>query len=232
MGSRIKEFLARCVVLFLLVFMIVSLAFVSRLTKRNTESWPVSSYTYQRMMAATVMVISAYGSGAGVVIDPDGTILTCNHILEFKFNLGQGNYIRIPTTRAIIKTLDGRRLEGKVIWNDPSRDLAKIKVDAELPYVSIRTRPVEIGEPLITIGHPLSLWWSVSHSKVMAPKRRAKGARFYLIQIQMDVNRGNSGGGLFDENGQLVGIVSGGIASNGIAFAIPTEIYCKIQSCK
>ena len=156
--------------------------------------------------------------GSGVVVSPNGLVLTNNHVVE-------------RGTRFRVQLLDGRELAAKVVGTDPSGDLAVLKLQTEerMPYLPIgRSEDLMIGETVIAIGNPFGLANTVTTGVVSAVHRNFKnGDRtlFDFIQTDASINPGNSGGPLININGDLVGINTAilGDRNAGIGFAIPSD---------
>jgi serine protease DegQ len=159
------------------------------------------------------------GKGSGVIISPDGYLVTNNHVIE------GANRIRITT-------MDDKKYDGRLIGADPDADLAIVKIDAtNLPHADLgNSDDLKVGEYVIAIGNPLGIGTTVTHGIISATNRRnlrVSEDRFLKEALQTDapINKGNSGGALANMNGQLIGIntaiysESGG--SIGIGFAIP-----------
>ncbi len=160
------------------------------------------------------------GLGSGVIVSPDGYILTNNHVIE--------------TADAIEVSLnDGRKFAARLIGRDPETDLAVLKVDdkAQLPVITFAGgEPLDVGDVVLAIGNPFGVGQTVTMGIVSALGRSQLGINTFEDYIQTDaaINPGNSGGALVDSRGNLVGINtaiysrSGG--SLGIGFAIPVSI--------
>ncbi len=156
--------------------------------------------------------------GSGVIVSPDGYVLTNNHVVE------RGARFRVGL-------LDGRELLAKVVGTDPSSDLAVLKLDAKerLPFaVTGRSDDLLIGETVIAIGNPFGLSHTVTTGVVSAVHCNFKaGDRtlFDFVQTDASINPGNSGGALLDIEGRLVGVNTAilGDRSAGIGFAIPID---------
>ena len=156
--------------------------------------------------------------GSGVIVSPDGYVLTNNHVVE------RGARLRVGL-------LDGRELIAKVVGTDPSSDLAVLKLEAKerLPFVPMgRSDELLIGETVIAIGNPFGLAHTVTTGVVSAVHRNFKaGDRtlFDFVQTDASINPGNSGGPLLDIDGRLVGVNTAilGERSAGIGFAIPID---------
>ncbi|HET8941443.1 MAG TPA: Do family serine endopeptidase [Rudaea sp.] len=158
--------------------------------------------------------------GSGFIISTDGYILTNNHVIE-------------GADKVVVRLSDRRELDAKVVGADKPSDIALLKVDAtNLPTVTIGdSSKLKPGQWVVAIGSPFDFDHSVTHGIISYVGRSSRdGSEQYVPFIQTDVpiNRGNSGGPLFNLAGQVVGINSQ-IYSNtgssvGISFAIPINI--------
>ena len=170
------------------------------------------------------MPLMAYGSG--VIISSDGYIVTNNHVVQ-------------DATEIEVTLNDKRTYRAKIIGNDPSTDLALVKIEAEdLPYLSYgNSDEVQVGEWVLAVGNPFNLTSTVTAGIVSAKARDinilgSNTAIETFIQTDAAVNKGNSGGALVNNEGELVGI-NAAIASNtgyyeGYSFAIPVNIVRKV----
>ncbi|RHW17991.1 Do family serine endopeptidase [Sphingomonas gilva] len=169
----------------------------------------------------------AQSLGSGFIISADGYVVTNNHVIAAGTQGAVVEEIRVTLP-------DRREFVAKLIGRDPESDLALLKIDATgLPFVrfgdSTETR---VGDWVLAIGNPFGLGGSVSAGIVSALHRStgANGSAAYDRYIQTDaaINRGNSGGPMFDLNGNVVGINSSIFSPTGgnvgIGFAIPAEI--------
>ena len=158
--------------------------------------------------------------GSGVIVSPDGVILTNNHVIE--------NMTEIKVVFA-----DRREFEAELLFTDSQTDLAVLQIDAgePLPFLEFaNSDAVEVGDVVLAIGNPFGVGQTVTNGIISALARTAVSISDYQFFIQTDaaINPGNSGGALVDINGDLVGINtaiysrSGG--SNGIGFAIPARL--------
>ena len=159
--------------------------------------------------------------GSGFIISPDGYVLTNNHVVD-------------GADEILIKLSDRRELEAKVVGTDKESDVALLKITSptNLPTVPIGdSGKLKPGQWVVAIGSPFGLDHSITHGVVSFVGRSNGGAdQQYVPFIQTDVpiNRGNSGGPLFNLDGQVVGINSQ-IFSNtggymGVSFAIPINV--------
>ncbi|MCS6895579.1 MAG: Do family serine endopeptidase [Bacteroidia bacterium] len=166
------------------------------------------------------------GSGSGVIISPDGYIVTCNHVIE-------------KASRIQVVLYDNRTFKASVVGTDPSTDLALLKIDAsELPYLEFGdSDQLRVGDWVLAVGNPFNLTSTVT-AGIVSAKGRALGLlreQFRIesfIQTDAAVNPGNSGGALVSLDGKLVGINTA-IASTtgsfaGYSFAVPSGIARKV----
>jgi Do/DeqQ family serine protease len=158
------------------------------------------------------------GMGSGVIVSPEGYVLTNNHVVE-------------GADQIEIVLHDGRRTQAQVIGTDPDTDLAvlKIKLDRLPVIVWGNSDELQVGDRLLAIGNPFGVGQTVTSGIVSALGRNRLGINTFENFIQTDaaINPGNSGGALVDVNGNLIGINtaiysrSGG--NMGIGFAIPVS---------
>ena len=173
------------------------------------------------------------GAGSGVIISPDGYVVTNNHVIE-------------GADKIMVHLNDRRAFEGKVIGRDPSTDLALLKIDADdLAILAFgNSDDVKVGEWVLAVGNPMNLTSTVTAGIVSAKARNINllqndpSREIFPIEsfIQTDaaVNPGNSGGALVNAKGELIGINSA-IASAtgqyvGYSFAIPANIVRKVTN--
>ena len=158
------------------------------------------------------------GLGSGVIVSPNGYILTNNHVVEGADNI-----------EVILN--DSRKVKAKIIGTDPDTDLAILKIEIDnLPAIVLgNSETLEIGDQVLAIGNPFGVGQTVTGGIVSALGRNQLGINTFENFIQTDaaINPGNSGGALVDTQGRLLGINtaiysrSGG--SMGIGFAIPVS---------
>lgn len=156
------------------------------------------------------------GAGSGVIISKDGYIVTNNHVVS-------------GATSLKVTTTDGTEYDASVVGNDSQTDLAVIKVDANnLQAATLGDSDIlQVGDPAIAIGNPLGeLGGTVTTGIISATDRQITidDETMTLLQTDAAINPGNSGGGLFNADGNLIGIVNAKESSTGIeglGFAIP-----------
>lgn len=161
------------------------------------------------------------GAGSGVIISPDGYIITNNHVIQ--------GAVEISVTLN-----DNRTLMAELVGTDPKNDIALLKInsDEDLPVVPFGdSDDTQIGEWVLAVGNPFNLTSTVTAGIISAKSRDLSGGQSF-IQTDAAVNPGNSGGALVNVNGELVGIntaISSQTGSYvGYSFAVPSNIARKI----
>jgi Do/DeqQ family serine protease len=160
------------------------------------------------------------GLGSGVVISPDGYIVTNHHVVD-------------GAEQITVEFADRRSFPAKLVGNDPPSDLAVLKVDAkDLPVLTLGDSDrVRVGDVVLAVGNPLGVGQTVTAGIISAKGRRtglSDGSFEDFLQTDAPINQGNSGGALVNTSGELVGINSqifsptGG--NIGIGFAIPSNM--------
>ena len=162
--------------------------------------------------------------GSGVIISSDGYVVTNNHVVA-------GNVREIS---AVLP--DKREVKGELVGRDPMTDIAVVKIAARnlpvLPWGD--SSKIKVGQWVLAVGSPFALDQTVTLGIVSAVGRTGMGLTDYEDFIQTDaaINRGNSGGGLVDARGEVVGIntaiVSEGGGSNGVGFAVSSNLARRI----
>jgi Do/DeqQ family serine protease len=157
--------------------------------------------------------------GSGVIVSPDGYVLTNHHVIEGADDIE-------------VVLADGRELSARVKGVDPESDLAVLKVEGDgLPTITFGSvEGLHVGDVVLAIGNPFGFGNTVTHGIVSALGRNHLGINRFedFIQTDAPINPGNSGGALVDSSGNLIGInstiysQSGG--SMGIGFAIPVSL--------
>ena len=163
------------------------------------------------------------GAGSGVVYSEDGYILTNNHVID--------------GARSIKVTLhDGTSLQAKLVAADSQNDIAVIKVSGKklVPVTLSEKKDLAVGDLAVAIGNPLGTLAGTATEGIISGLEREitlEGKTMKLLQISASINPGNSGGGVFDQYGQLIGLVvakSSGSNVEGLGFAIPVDTVKKI----
>ncbi|WP_353344494.1 DegQ family serine endoprotease [Litorivita sp. NS0012-18] len=160
--------------------------------------------------------------GSGFVISEDGYIVTNNHVIE-------------GADEIIIEFFSGKELEAKIIGTDPTTDIALLKVEADGPleYVSFGDSDImRVGDWVVAMGNPLGQGFSVSAGIVSARNRALSGTYDDYIQTDAAINRGNSGGPLFNLDGQVVGVNTAILSPNGgsigIGFSMASNVVTRV----
>ena len=165
------------------------------------------------------------GTGSGVIVSPDGFIITNNHVIE-------------DATKIEVTTNDNIRYDAKLVGTDPYTDIAVLKIQTKksLPYLYFgNSDNTKIGEWVLAIGNPFNLNSTVTAGIISAKSRdlnKLDRRNQSFIQTDAAVNQGNSGGALVNLNGELIGIntaittISGGF--EGYSFAVPSNIARKV----
>tara|TARA_B100001063_G_scaffold247366_1_gene293389 strand:- start:28648 stop:30051 length:1404 start_codon:yes stop_codon:yes gene_type:complete len=163
------------------------------------------------------------GTGSGVIISPDGYIITNNHVIEDSQQLS-------------VTLNDNRTLTAKIIGTDPKTDIALLKVesDEQLPYTTFGdSDTAKIGEWVLAVGNPFNLTSTVTAGIISAKSRDLSGQSTQsFIQTDAAVNPGNSGGALVNTAGELIGINTAITSQTGsyigYSFAVPSNIAKKV----
>jgi serine protease Do len=159
------------------------------------------------------------GVGSGFLISGDGAIVTNHHVVA-------------GATEILVRLDDGRDFEAELVGSDPQTDLALLRIETgdELPYVvfgdSAQVRP---GDNVIAVGNPFGLGGTVTAGIVSAVARDIQAGPYdEFIQIDAAINRGNSGGPLFNEAGEVIGVNTAIFSPTGvnvgIGFAVPSNL--------
>lgn len=163
-------------------------------------------------------VFPQQGAGSGVIVRPDGYILTNNHVVQ-------------GATTIKVTLIGGKALTGRIIGRDPLADLAVIKVDSKdaLPAARLgNSGALQVGQLAIAIGNPFGLGSTVTTGVVSALNRNIELPNLVvenLIQTSAAINPGNSGGALVDSSGSVIGVNTAIIPNaQGIGFAIPSDV--------
>lgn len=160
--------------------------------------------------------------GSGFVISEDGYIVTNNHVIE-------------GADEIMIEFFSGKKLPAKVVGKDPKTDIALLKVEAgePLPFVAFGNSDLmRVGDWVMAMGNPLGQGFSVSAGIVSARGRTLSGSYDDFIQTDAAINRGNSGGPLFNMDGQVIGVNTSILSPNGgsigIGFSMSSNVVTKV----
>lgn len=172
---------------------------------------------FKRVGPSVVVIQAGRSLGTGMIAADDGTILTAHHVVKGDEDV-------------TVTFADGTKTKAVVASSNPKRDVATLK-PAKLPEIVVPATlggAVGVGAPVVAIGNPLGLTYSVSTGVVSGLNRTAEdGDLSGLIQFDASVNPGSSGGPLLDARGLVIGVVvsiadpGGDEAFAGIAFAVP-----------
>ncbi|MCB1342848.1 MAG: DegQ family serine endoprotease [Pseudooceanicola sp.] len=160
--------------------------------------------------------------GSGFVISEDGFVVTNNHVIE-------------GADEIEIEFFSGKKFPAKVVGTDKNTDIALLKVEADeaLPFVSFGdSDAARVGDWVMAMGNPLGQGFSVSVGIVSARNRALSGSYDDFIQTDAAINRGNSGGPLFNMDGQVIGVNTAILSPNGgsigIGFSMASNVVTKV----
>jgi len=168
----------------------------------------------------------AEGLGSGVIVSPEGYILTNNHVVD-------------GATEVRVTLTDRQEFKARVVGRDPKTDIAVLKIDAQnlRPIVIGDSDRLQVGDYVLAVGNPFGLGKTVTMGIVSATGRGNLGIEDYenFIQTDASINPGNSGGALVNERGELVGINTailshGSEGNQGIGFAVPVAVAHNVMS--
>lgn len=174
---------------------------------------------FEEMMPGGPNMAPRQGVGSGFIISPEGEIVTNHHVVD-------------GAETVTVKLADGRSFEAKVVGSDPMTDIALLKVETDeaLPAVSFgKSADMRAGDEVIAVGNPFGLGGTVTSGIVSATSRDIHSGPFDdFIQTDAAINKGNSGGPLFNNAGEVIGvntaIFSPDGGSVGIGFAVPSDL--------
>ena len=201
-----------------------SVVHVKNTTKVTTSSFSVFDFFYDDN--ADENQYERIGIGSGVIVSPDGYIITNNHVID-------------DATSIEITTNNNKTYNAKVIGIDKSTDIAvlKIEVETDLPYIPFGDSNVtKIGEWVLAVGNPFNLSSTVTAGIISAKSRDLNNLdqkNQSFIQTDAAVNTGNSGGALVNTKGELIGINTAIVSARsgeyiGYSFAVPSNIARKV----
>jgi len=194
------------------LLLFAALGFLAGCSNKADNGVPPAASLFQ----STVLIAKNGGQGSGTIIGP-GLVLTAYHVVRGK---GQPN----------VRFLAGPSHTGKVIWSEPDRDLALVEVDIPkgYPIAPIECDELAPGQQVVTIGHPLRSKWVAFHG----PLPRAEARHKHFVSLGFTIGRGVSGGPVFNNQGQVVGISLAILARHpsaqtGIGFMLPASVFCQ-----
>ena len=205
----------------------------------KTNSEPISYNKAVRRAAPAVVYVysSSKGSfsqsgrelkslGSGVIMTANGYIITNKHVVD-------------NPDQILVALQDGAIFDALLVGSDSLTDLAVLKIDAEnLPVIPInKQRITHVGDVVLAIGNPYNIGQTVTQGIISATGRVGLSStrRQNFLQTDASINSGNSGGALINTEGELVGIntlsftAGQGVSSEGLSFAIPTQLASKIM---
>ena len=160
--------------------------------------------------------------GSGFVISEDGYVVTNNHVID-------------GADEILIEFFSGQELPAKVVGTDPNTDIAVLKVEADEPldFVSFGdSDTARVGDWVMAMGNPLGQGFSVSAGIVSARNRALSGSYDDYIQTDAAINRGNSGGPLFNMDGEVIGVNTAILSPNGgsigIGFSMASNVVTRV----
>jgi serine protease Do len=162
--------------------------------------------------------------GSGFFISADGYVVTNNHVIEGAEDI-------------TVALSDGRDFQAVIVGTDPETDLALLRVEADAPFAFVdleRDLDIRVGDWVVAMGNPFGLGGSATTGIISAMGRQIGPAQAYTDFLQTDasINRGNSGGPMFDLDGNVVGVNSAILSPTGgnvgIGFAIPSDLAAQV----
>ena len=160
--------------------------------------------------------------GSGFVISEDGFIVTNNHVIS-------------GSDEILIEFFSGEELPAVLVGTDPNTDIALLKVESDqpLPYVSFGDSDImRVGDWVMAVGNPLGQGFSVSAGIVSARKRTLSGTYDDFLQTDAAINRGNSGGPLFNMDGEVIGVNTAILSPNGgsigLGFSMASNVVSRV----
>jgi serine protease Do len=174
---------------------------------------------FEEMMPHGRNPMPRQGVGSGFIISPDGEIVTNHHVID-------------GADSVLVKLSDGRELQATVVGSDPLTDIALLRVESaeDLPVIRLGSSDeMRPGDEVFAVGNPFGLGGTVTSGIVSATSRDIRSGPYDdFIQTDAAINRGNSGGPLFNNEGAVIGmntaIFSPDGGSVGIGFAVPSDL--------
>ncbi len=163
--------------------------------------------------------------GSGFIISEDGLVVTNNHVVE-------------GTQKIVVQLYEGTELEAEIVGADPKTDIALLKVQTDVPLPTVEfgdSEEVRVGDPVLIIGNPHGYGFSVSSGIISARNRSLRGNYDDFLQTDAAMNIGNSGGPLFNLDGEVIGVNTAIISppgaragSIGIGFSMSSAVVSKV----
>ncbi len=160
--------------------------------------------------------------GSGFVVSADGYIVTNNHVID-------------GADEIVIEFFDGSERDATLVGTDPKTDIAVLKVEADepLPFVGFGDSDISrVGDWVMAVGNPLGQGFSVSAGIISARNRSLRGSYDDFIQTDAAINRGNSGGPLFNMDGDVIGVNTAIISPNGgsigLGFSMSSNVVKRV----
>ena len=192
---------------------------ISALPEEKLSYAQVYEKNEQSVVTVHALDDKGVGQGTGIILTEDGYVITNAHVIE-------------GASQAMVMLNNDVSYEAKLVGISPEEDLAVLKVDAQglVPAEFGDSFAVRVGDEVSALGNPLGYRMTLTHGIISAVDRKleVEGNTMYLIQTSAAINFGNSGGALFNDRGQVIGvtavkIVSGDGSTEALGFAIPTE---------
>ena len=192
---------------------------ISPLPEEKLTYTQVYEKNEQSIVTVHAMDSSGVGQGTGIVLTQDGYIITNAHVIE-------------GAAQAVVVLGNDMTYDAKLVGSSPEEDLAVLKVEAQdlVPAEFGDSFPLRVGDEVSALGNPLGYRMSMTPGIISAVDRKlvVDGNTMYLLQTSAAINFGNSGGALFNDRGQVVGVTAVKVVSDdgsteGLGFAIPTE---------
>ena len=158
--------------------------------------------------------------GSGFVVSEDGFIVTNNHVIQ-------------GADEIQVEFFEGFELEARIVGTDPNTDLALLKVESDKPLKFVTwgdSEVARVGDWVMAMGNPLGQGFSVSAGIVSARGRALSGSYDDYIQTDAAINRGNSGGPLFNMNGEVIGVNTAILSPNGGSIGIGFAMSSRVAS--
>ncbi|MDA3856686.1 MAG: trypsin-like peptidase domain-containing protein [Roseovarius sp.] len=174
---------------------------------------------FEDMMSNGQNPTPSQGLGSGFIISQDGGIVTNHHVID-------------GADKVLVKLSDGRELEATVVGSDPLTDIALLRIEAADDLLAITfgtSEEMRAGDEVFAVGNPFGLGGTVTSGIVSATSRNINSGPYDdFIQTDASINRGNSGGPLFNNKGEVIGVNTSMFSpdggSVGIGFAVPSDL--------